>query len=207
VRYELGFYIPEYAILHGYRRENLKSYTALTGWVRQRRRNVSPMRYELGFYIPEDGILHGHRSENLKSYRETQILDSKGTRTSTTLLSSIRFTEWVITGPRTLRKIMACSTQSSDYITAVMLDLFWVTEDSNCTPDEGRRSWSCWPRKEWQQFIIRGQSHNASLRQETRCISSRRLLVSRLTFHLWNFYVLHATRTSLVPSSCTGQTL
>jgi hypothetical protein len=26
VRYELGFYIPEVGILHGYRRENLRSY-------------------------------------------------------------------------------------------------------------------------------------------------------------------------------------
>jgi hypothetical protein len=32
VRYELGFYIPEDGILHSDRRENLKSYIALTGW-------------------------------------------------------------------------------------------------------------------------------------------------------------------------------
>jgi hypothetical protein len=32
VRYELGFYIPEDGILHSHRRENLKSYIALTGW-------------------------------------------------------------------------------------------------------------------------------------------------------------------------------
>jgi hypothetical protein len=32
VRYELGLYIPEEAIVHSYRRGNLKSYTALTGW-------------------------------------------------------------------------------------------------------------------------------------------------------------------------------
>jgi hypothetical protein len=32
VRYELGFYIPEDDILHSHRRENLKSYIALTGW-------------------------------------------------------------------------------------------------------------------------------------------------------------------------------
>jgi hypothetical protein len=31
VRYELGFYIPEYGILHSYRRENLKSYTGNFG--------------------------------------------------------------------------------------------------------------------------------------------------------------------------------
>jgi hypothetical protein len=55
VRYELGCYIPEDGILHSYRRENLKSYIALTGL--QRRSNVSPVRYELGFYIQEDEIL------------------------------------------------------------------------------------------------------------------------------------------------------
>jgi hypothetical protein len=32
VKYELGFYIPEDDILHSHRRENLKSYIALTGW-------------------------------------------------------------------------------------------------------------------------------------------------------------------------------
>jgi hypothetical protein len=32
VKYELGFYIPEYDILHSDRSENLKSYIALTGW-------------------------------------------------------------------------------------------------------------------------------------------------------------------------------
>jgi hypothetical protein len=68
VRYELGFYIPEDAILHSHRRENLKSYIALTGWALKRRRNVSPMKYEVGFYIPEDAILYSHRRENLKSY-------------------------------------------------------------------------------------------------------------------------------------------
>jgi hypothetical protein len=68
VKYELGFYIPEDDILHSHRRENLKSYIALTGWTLQRRRNVSLLKYELGFYIPEDGILHSHRRENLKSY-------------------------------------------------------------------------------------------------------------------------------------------
>jgi hypothetical protein len=30
--YELGFYIPEDVILHNHRRENLKSYIALTSW-------------------------------------------------------------------------------------------------------------------------------------------------------------------------------
>jgi hypothetical protein len=32
VRYELGFHIPEDDILHSHRRENLKSYVALSGW-------------------------------------------------------------------------------------------------------------------------------------------------------------------------------
>jgi hypothetical protein len=32
VKYELGFYIPEDGILHSHRRQNLKSYIALTGW-------------------------------------------------------------------------------------------------------------------------------------------------------------------------------
>jgi hypothetical protein len=32
MRYELGFYIPEDGILRSHRRENLKSYIALTGW-------------------------------------------------------------------------------------------------------------------------------------------------------------------------------
>jgi hypothetical protein len=32
VKYELGFCIPEDDILHSYRRENLRSYIALTGW-------------------------------------------------------------------------------------------------------------------------------------------------------------------------------
>jgi hypothetical protein len=71
VKYDLGFYFPEDGILHRHRRENLKSYIALTGWALYRRRNVSPVKYDLGFYIPEDGILHRHRRENLKSYRST----------------------------------------------------------------------------------------------------------------------------------------
>jgi hypothetical protein len=56
VRYENGFYIPEDDILHSHRRENLKSYIALTGY-------VSAVRYEHGFYIPEDGVLHSPRSQ------------------------------------------------------------------------------------------------------------------------------------------------
>jgi hypothetical protein len=50
--------IPQDGILHRLRRENLKSYIALTGWTLQRKCNVSPVSYEMGFYIPEDGILH-----------------------------------------------------------------------------------------------------------------------------------------------------
>jgi hypothetical protein len=60
--------IPEDNILHSHRRENLKSYTVLTGWTLYRRRDVSPVKYELGFYIPEDDILHSPCRENLKSY-------------------------------------------------------------------------------------------------------------------------------------------
>jgi hypothetical protein len=44
VKYDLGFYIPEDAILHSDCRENLKSYIALTDWTLQRRRNVSPVK-------------------------------------------------------------------------------------------------------------------------------------------------------------------
>jgi hypothetical protein len=68
VKYELSFYIPEDAILHSHRRENLKSYIKITGLDLQRRSNVSPVKYELRFYIPEDYILHSHCRENLKSY-------------------------------------------------------------------------------------------------------------------------------------------
>jgi hypothetical protein len=60
VKYELCFYIPEDDILHSHRRENLKSYIALTGWTLYQRRNVSPVKYELCFYIPEDVIIHSH---------------------------------------------------------------------------------------------------------------------------------------------------
>jgi hypothetical protein len=59
--------IPEDGILHSHRRENLRSYIALTCWTLKRRRNVFPLRYELGFYIPEDDFLHSYRRENLKS--------------------------------------------------------------------------------------------------------------------------------------------
>jgi hypothetical protein len=61
-------HIPEDGILHSHRRENLKSYMALTSWALYRIRNVSSVRYELAFYIPEGGILYSHCSENLKSH-------------------------------------------------------------------------------------------------------------------------------------------
>jgi hypothetical protein len=69
LKYELGFHIPEDDILHSHRRENHKSYIALTGCTLLRRYNVSPVKYELGFHIPEDDILHSHCCENLKPYR------------------------------------------------------------------------------------------------------------------------------------------
>jgi hypothetical protein len=59
---------PEYRNLHSHRRQNLKSYIALTAWALYRKHSVSPVKYQLGFYIPEDDILHSHRRENLKSY-------------------------------------------------------------------------------------------------------------------------------------------
>jgi hypothetical protein len=70
--------IPEGTILHGHRRENLKSYIVLTCWTLQQRNNVSPVKYELGFYIPEDDILHSHRRENLKSYGDDAVFPNDG---------------------------------------------------------------------------------------------------------------------------------
>jgi hypothetical protein len=49
--------IPEDVILHSHRRENFKSYIALTGWVLQWRCNVFPVNYELDYFIPEEGFL------------------------------------------------------------------------------------------------------------------------------------------------------
>jgi hypothetical protein len=49
MRYELDFYIPEDGILHSDRRENLKSYIALTGGALNRPCNVFSVRYDLGF--------------------------------------------------------------------------------------------------------------------------------------------------------------
>jgi hypothetical protein len=51
-------------------RENLKSYTAFTGWALLQRCNMSPVKYGPDLYISEDGILHSHRLEHLKPYTE-----------------------------------------------------------------------------------------------------------------------------------------
>jgi hypothetical protein len=67
--------IPEAGILWSHRRENLKSYVALTGWSLLRRRNIVHVKYELGFHMPEGGMLHSHRRENLKSYIYMNWLD------------------------------------------------------------------------------------------------------------------------------------
>jgi hypothetical protein len=67
-KFELGFYIPEDAILNRHCGEHLISYIALTGLALYPRRDVSPVKYELGFYIPEDDILNSHCGEHLKSY-------------------------------------------------------------------------------------------------------------------------------------------
>jgi hypothetical protein len=53
VRYELDFYIPDEDILHSHRRENLKSYIALTSGALKRSRIVFPVRYELIFLSQE----------------------------------------------------------------------------------------------------------------------------------------------------------
>jgi hypothetical protein len=68
--------IPEDSILYSHRRENLKSYIALSGWTLQWRRNVSPVKYELWYYIPDDDIGHSHHRENLKSYIPASISQS-----------------------------------------------------------------------------------------------------------------------------------
>jgi hypothetical protein len=68
VKYELGFYLPEDTILHGHHRENLKSYIALTGSARQRRRNVFPVKYELGFISQKTAFFTVTAVKNFKSY-------------------------------------------------------------------------------------------------------------------------------------------
>jgi hypothetical protein len=57
VRCNLGFYIPEDGILHSHRRENLKSYIALSGWALKWRCNVFPVRYKLGFISQKTAFL------------------------------------------------------------------------------------------------------------------------------------------------------
>jgi hypothetical protein len=69
-------------ILHSHRLKNFKSYTELTRWPLQRRRNMSPVRYELGFFIPEDEIHHSHRRGNLNSYPSNVFLPNLITPTS-----------------------------------------------------------------------------------------------------------------------------
>jgi hypothetical protein len=60
--------IPEDGILRRHRRENLKSYIALTGLSLLQISNMFPVRYELGFYIPEYCIIP--RISNRRVYRE-----------------------------------------------------------------------------------------------------------------------------------------
>jgi hypothetical protein len=60
--------IQEEGIPHSHRRENFKSYIALTGWALQQRRNVLRVRYEPYFYIPEDDILRPNQSLRYQSY-------------------------------------------------------------------------------------------------------------------------------------------
>jgi hypothetical protein len=45
---------PLFSILHSHRRENIKTYIALTGLAVQPRRNVFPVRCYLGSYILEE---------------------------------------------------------------------------------------------------------------------------------------------------------
>jgi hypothetical protein len=59
-------HIPEDDILHSHRRENLKSYIALTGFLCSR--DVMCL-LQLDSYIPKEGTLHNHRREHLKSYK------------------------------------------------------------------------------------------------------------------------------------------
>jgi hypothetical protein len=61
--------IPEDDILHSHRRENLKSYIALTGWALQLRRNVSLVKYELGFISQKTAffIVNAVKTSNLIS--------------------------------------------------------------------------------------------------------------------------------------------
>jgi hypothetical protein len=51
-RVALVYDILEDGIIHSHRRENLKSYIALTGWALLRKPNVSPVKYDLVLYFP-----------------------------------------------------------------------------------------------------------------------------------------------------------
>jgi hypothetical protein len=48
MRYELGFYIPEYGILRSHRRENLKSYTPLLLMLHNGNWNSGRFLYKMG---------------------------------------------------------------------------------------------------------------------------------------------------------------
>jgi hypothetical protein len=65
--------ISEDGILYSHRRENLKSYIALTGLDSVAEKWYVSCEVRTGFYIPEDDILHSHRSENLKSYTALNV--------------------------------------------------------------------------------------------------------------------------------------
>jgi hypothetical protein len=62
-------HIPEDGILHGHRRENVKSYTALTNWTLYRRRNVFLVRYEPGFLPQKTAFFNW----NLFSIQQTLV--------------------------------------------------------------------------------------------------------------------------------------
>jgi hypothetical protein len=83
--------IPEDGILYSRRRENLKSYMALTGWTLYWRRNVSPAKQELGFYIPEYDILHSHRHENFKSDKKRGDKQALNMEVISSAETSVRF--------------------------------------------------------------------------------------------------------------------
>jgi hypothetical protein len=83
--------IQEDAILHSHRRENLKSYIALTGRALLRRSNVFPVRYELSSYIPGDGILHNYLRKNPKSYIVLTVWDLKRRRNVFPVKCEVRF--------------------------------------------------------------------------------------------------------------------
>jgi hypothetical protein len=65
--------ILEYGILHSHRRNNPKSYIALTSKASSGEVMI-PVRYELRLHIPEDGILYSDRREHLDSYKIKKYL-------------------------------------------------------------------------------------------------------------------------------------